>query len=132
MNNTNQMNEASLMEYLRENHYPDLVASVNPVSRWDCYSPSFNHRIELKCRNKHYDELMIERKKYDAIMKIVRDSLEVPVYINSTPEGIYRWNLLDIAYGWFNKSLRKTTHFTNSNRIPKEIAMLPVVDAEIL
>lgn len=126
------MNEASLMEFLREYEYPDLIPSINPVSRWDCYSPSRNHRIELKCRSKHYDEMIIERKKYDAIMDIVRDSLEIPVYINSTPEGIFRWNLKSIAYKWFTKDLRKTTHFSNNLRISKEIAMLPVVDAEIL
>lgn len=126
------MNEADLIEYLKQNHYPDIVKSVNPMSRWDCYSSSSNHRIELKCRGKHYDTLMIERKKYESMMAIVKDSLEVPIYINSTPKGIFRFNLLIQDYDWHFKKMRKTTQFSNSNRVPKEIALLPVEVAEIL
>jgi len=133
MSNTSwTIKENNLFEYLRDNYYPDLVKSVNPMSRWDCYSVSSNHRIELKCRDKHYDELMIERKKYDAMMSIVKDSLEVPIYINSTPEGIYRFNLLRQTYKWVTKNIRKTTHFSNGGRVPKEVAFIPVVDAEVL
>ena len=54
------------------------------------------------------------------------------MYINSTPEGIYSFNLFEIKPKWEVKYLRKTTTFTNANQIPKEIAMLPVIDAEIL
>ena len=126
------MVEAELFDYLRYKHYPDLTMSTDPVSRWDCYSPGSNHRIELKCRRTHYDELIIERKKYDAMMDIVKSQIEIPIYINSTPNGIYRWNLLNQKYEWFEKRLRKTTYFSNGNHIPKEIAMLKVVDAEIL
>ena len=60
------------------------------------------------------------------------DNLDIPIYINYTPEGIYRFNLFEIKPNWEVKYLKKTTTFANGNQIPKEIAMLPVIDAEIL
>jgi len=126
------MKEADLFEYLLNNYYPDLVKSKKKMSRWDCYSPATFHRIELKCRAKHYDTLILERKKYDAMLLKCDDNLDIPIYINSTPEGVYSFNLFKIEPKWEIKYLKKTTTFTNNNQIAKEIAMLPVIDAEIL
>lgn len=126
------MKETDLFNYLLENYYPDLVKSKSKMSRWDCYSPSTTHRIELKCRATHYDTLILEKKKYDAMILKCNDNLDIPIYINYTPEGIYRFNLFEIKPNWEVKYLKKTTIFTNGNQIPKEIAMLPVIDAEIL
>ena len=55
---TNTMVEQDLFNYLKENLYPDLVMSLSPISRWDCYSKKRQHRIELKCRKNHYEELL--------------------------------------------------------------------------
>tara|TARA_R110000787_G_scaffold72331_4_gene161326 strand:- start:32 stop:412 length:381 start_codon:yes stop_codon:yes gene_type:complete len=126
------MKEAELFEYLLENHYPDLVKAKKKMSRWDCYSPNTFHRIELKCRATHYDTLILERKKYDAMLLKCDDNLDIPIYINSTPKGVYSFNLFKIEPKWEIKYLKKTTTFTNNNQIAKEIAMLPVIDAEIL
>ena len=60
------MIESDLFNYLKQHVYPDLVMSLNPISRWDCYSPLKQHRIELKCRKTHYDELVIEKSKFAA------------------------------------------------------------------
>jgi len=126
------MKEQDLFDYLVNNYYPDLVKAKSKMSRWDCYSPETSHRIELKCRAAHYDTLILEKKKYDAMILKCNDNLDIPMYINSTPEGIYSFNLFEIKPKWEVKYLRKTTTFTNANQIPKEIAMLPVIDAEIL
>lgn len=126
------MKEADLFEYLLTNHYPDLVKAKKKMSRWDCYSPATFHRIELKCRATHYDTLILEKKKYDAMLLKCNDNLDIPIYINSTPEGVYKFNLFEIKPNWEVKYLKKTTTFTNNNQIAKEIAMLPVIDAEIL
>ena len=126
------MKEADLFDYLLENHYPDLVKAKKKMSRWDCFSPATFHRIELKCRAKHYDTLILERKKYDAMLLKCDDNLDIPIYINSTPEGVYRFNLFEIKPDWEVKYLKKTTRFANGSQIAKEIAMLPVIDAEIL
>ena len=102
------------------------------MSRWDCYSPDTYHRIELKCRSKHYDTLLIEKKKYDAMIAKCNDNLDVPMYINSTPLGIYRFNLYLVKLKWEIQYHNKTTQFGNTNKIPKEVAMLNVNEAEIL
>lgn len=126
------MKEQDLFDYLLKNYYPDLVKAKKKMSRWDCYSPSTFHRIELKCRATHYDTLILEKKKYDAMLLKCDDNLDIPIYINSTPEGVYKFNLFNIKPKWQIKYLKKTTTFTNNNQIAKEIAMLPIIDAEIL
>ena len=52
--------------------------------------------IELKCRNKHYDDLIIEKDKYDALIRRAKQYETTPFYINSTPQGIYVFNLSKI------------------------------------
>jgi hypothetical protein len=124
--------EKQLFDFLKEEYYPDLVKAKNQMSKWDCYSPITFHRIELKCRKKHYTELMIERKKFDSMVLKCKDNFDIPFYINSTPEGIYRWNLYNVEPVWFIRRIRATTEFSNSNLIDKEIALLEVKNAEIL
>ena len=124
--------EKDLFAYLLKNTYFDLVKAKKQMSRWDCYSPDYKHRIELKCRGKHYDTLLIEKKKYDAMIKKCNDNLDIPMYINSTPKGIYRFNLFLIDLKWEIQYHNKTTTFGNRKKVPKEIAMISVIDAEIL
>jgi hypothetical protein len=116
--------EADLFDWLKEYVYFDLVKAKNQMSRWDCYSPKFKHRIELKCRRKHYDSLLIEKSKYDAMIFESGKHLDIPMYINSTPEGIYSFDLLDIEPEWIFKTLRATTHFGNNKSIEKKVAFL--------
>lgn len=126
------MKEGDLFKYLIDCCYPDLVMARSKMSKWDAYSPKTYHRIELKCRSVHYDELIIEKKKYDAMIAKCDDNLDVPMYINSTPLGIYRFNLYLVTLKWEIQYHNKTTQFGNTNKIPKEIAMLDVNEAEIL
>jgi hypothetical protein len=126
------VNEEELFNWLVENHYPDLVKAKSPISRWDCFSPEYYHRIELKCRSKHFDALLIEKKKFDALILKCNDNFDVPMYINSTPEGVYRFNLYYVKPVWKKQQFRATTQFSNRRWVEKEIAMLDVNDAEIL
>ena len=126
------MKEEELFQYLVKCCYPDLVKAKSKLSRWDCYSPNTSHRIELKCRKEHWDSLILERKKYDAMIEKCNDNLDVPIYICSTPKGVYKYNLFLINPIWVFKPMKKTTYFTNNNKVTKEVAMLPVIDAEIL
>jgi len=126
-------NEADLFEFLRLNVYPDLVKSKNQMSRWDCYSPTTGHRIELKCRKRHYPTLLLEKKKYDAMIEECEKHLDIPLYINSTPQGIFSFNLLKVFPIWeINYLNPATTQFTNTNRIAKEVTYLQIKLAEQL
>ena len=124
--------EKDLFQYLAGCCYTDLLKARKQMSRWDCYSPDTFHRIELKCRGVHYDTLLIEKKKYDAMIDKCNDNLDIPMYINSTPKGVYRFNLYIVKPIWEVQYHNRTTQFANTNKIPKEIALLDVSEAEIL
>jgi hypothetical protein len=129
----NNWKEADLFDWLKENVYLDLVKAKNQMSRWDCYSPSTGHRIELKCRKKHYPTLLLEKKKYDAMVLEANKHLDTPVYINSTPEGIWSFNLYFIKKDWETNFLNPaTTQFANTNRIAKEVTYLKTTDGKKL
>lgn len=124
--------EEDLFNWLQTNVYPDLVKARNQMSRWDCYAPLLKHRIELKCRRTHYNTLLLEKKKYDAMLEESDKHLDVPVYINSTPKGVYLFDLNKIAVEWEDKYLRSTTEFGNSKRITKEVCFLKLEDGLLL
>jgi hypothetical protein len=121
--------ESDLFDWLSKNYYQTLVNSKNPISRWDCYDINTANRIELKCRKKHYNTLILEKSKYDAMLLECEKHLDIPIYINSTPEGIYLFNLLNIEPNWFIKSLPATTHFKKRMWVKKEITELNVTKA---
>ena len=81
--------EQQLFDALKDSFMPDLEKSDNPMARYDCYSLAHNIDIELKCRRKHYDDLLIEKKKYDALLLRGSNFGTDPVYINSTPSGVW-------------------------------------------
>ena len=121
--------EKDLFKWLSENYYKSLVNSKNPISRWDCYDIETQSRIELKCRRKHYDTLILEKGKYDALILESSKNLDIPIYINSTPEGVYLFNLNEIDIKWFTKSLPATTEFKKRIWVKKEITELEVIKA---
>lgn len=125
-------NEQLLFDWLMDNTYPDLLKARNQMSRWDCYAPIFKHRIELKCRRTHYDTLLLEKKKYDAMILEAAKHSDTPMYINSTPKGIYSFNLNSISPKWEEKTLKSNTDFGKSKWIKKEVCFLRVEDALLL
>lgn len=130
MSMTGKWKEKDLFDWLVSNYYDDLVKAKNPMSRWDCYSPDKSHRIELKCRTKHYDTLLLEKKKYDAMMDTCRRNLDIPVYINSTPNGVYLFNLLSVELNWeVNHKNPATTKFSKTHRVAKEVTYLNINNA---
>lgn len=118
--------EKKLFDYLKDSYYTDLVMARNPMSRWDCYSPSTKHRIELKCRRSHYDTLLLEKNKYDAMVVECLKHNDIPMYINSTPKGIYAFDLMQIDPVWEVKRLRVTTDFSDQNWIYKKVMFLDI------
>jgi len=125
-------NEQILFEWLKEKVYYDLLTSRNQMSRWDCYSPYYKHRIELKCRRTHYDTLLLEKKKYDAMIAETSKHLDIPMYINSTPQGIYAFNLGELVPIWEEKMLRETTDFGRYNQINKQVMFIKISESTVL
>lgn len=129
----NNWKEIDLFNYLVENVYPDLVKAKNQMSKWDCYSVSTGHRIELKCRQNHYETLLLEKKKFDAMIQECEKHLDIPIYINSTPKGVFSFNLHLILPDWeLNSRNPATTQFGNTQKIEKEVTYLNIKEAKQL
>jgi hypothetical protein len=117
------MKEQQLYDWLKENKYPDLEATTG-YATWDCYSRGSKLTIELKSRNTHYDTLMIEKKKYDRLLLMAAEYENDPLYVNSTPKGIWSFPLLSSTIEWTKMMLPITTEFNNREKILKEVGFL--------
>jgi hypothetical protein len=116
------MTELQLFELLKERLMPDLEYSQHTMSRYDCYSLEYNADIELKCRNLHYDDLLIEKIKYDALVARAAMFGTRPIYINSTPLGVWSFRLDELSEpAWEERRMPKTTYFSNNNMIVKVV-----------
>lgn len=125
------MKEKELFDYLKEKYFQDLTFSEDQFSRWDCYSKTRKTRIELKCRNTHYSTLLIEKDKYFNLIKYYINNEDTPLYINSTPKGIYAFDLRKITPEWITDSrMPKTTEFEETQTIEKTYALLELKTAK--
>ena len=124
------MTEKQLFHYLKKHHYCDLKKSSDEMSRWDCYSYIWNELIELKCRNTHYDKLIIEKKKFDALIK--RAGEGKAIYICSTPKGIFKFTLNDLIIKFYKRQMPTTTHFENRDKVFKLVGYLHTQHAKQL
>jgi hypothetical protein len=127
------MNESELFDYIKMNYLNDLEQSADKFSRWDCYSKEKNTRIELKCRQTHYNDLMIEKDKF--IYLLIRNKLygEHCFYVNSTPKGIYSFDISKIKPTWItDKRMPTTTEFENNTRKEKTYSLININQAKII
>jgi hypothetical protein len=125
------LKEKELFDYLKEKYFQDLTFSEDQFSRWDCYSKTRKTRIELKCRNRHYSTLLIEKDKYFNLIKYYINNEDTPLYINSTPKGIYAFDLRKITPEWITDSrMPKTTEFEETQTIEKTYALLELKTAK--
>ena len=124
------MNEELLFTLLREGYYPDLTKAPGIYDAFDCISMQAGHYIELKCRATHYDTLLIEEMKYRKLITQAAERDLVPFYINSTPTGIYSFDLMDLAEPvWFNHQMPATTEFDRLDKVEKLVGYLPIEEA---
>lgn len=124
--------ESDLFNWLSKNYYNLLVDTSKNFSKSDCYDIKTKNRIELKCRATHYEKLIIEKPKFDYLVNKSKKFGDVPIYINSTPKGIYLFNLKDLKLKWFKKPLPKTTEFKNKRKIIKEVGELNIYESKKL
>ena len=121
------MREAELFDYLKECLYPDLVKSPGIFDSFDCISEQAGHYIELKCRHTHYPTLLIEEMKYRKLITQAAERDLIPFYINSTPNGVFSFDLMDLAEPeWVSHWMPATTEFSRSNKVSKLVGYLPI------
>ena len=119
------MNEQSLFDYIKATYLEDLEKSEHVYEYIDATSNGYRLTIELKCRHTHYDELILEKDKYESLVNRANDLGFTPFYINSTPKGIYAFNLRIIKVTWTTKRLPSST-VDNGPAIDKEVALLHI------
>jgi len=87
----------------------------------------------MKCRRTHYPTLLIEKKKWDYLAEIRARTGCKTLYINSTPEGIYQWDLGAINEPeWLLKAMPAKTDFVNTGMIKKLVGFLDLQHADLL
>ena len=124
------MVEQELFDYLRFSLYPDLEKSVGIFDSFDCVSNKAGHYIELKCRRTHYPTLLIEEMKYRKLITQAAERDLIPFYINSTPEGIFSFDLMDLPEPeWVTHRMPATTDFSRNNKIDKLVGYFPIEEA---
>ena len=119
------MTEQGLFDYIKATYLKDLEKSEHVYEYIDATSNGYRLTIELKCRHTHYDELILEKDKYESLVNRANDLGFTPFYINSTPKGIYAFNLRIIKVTWTTKRLPSST-VDNGPAIDKEVALLNI------
>jgi len=87
----------------------------------------------MKCRRTHYPTLLIEKKKWDYLADIRARTGAKTLYINSTPQGVYQFDLGAIKEPqWLLKWLPAKTDFANGEKVQKECGFLELQHADLL
>jgi hypothetical protein len=122
------LTEVQLFSLLKQNEFEDLVhVTKDEFSAGDAFSIEHGIYLELKCRRTHYDTLMIEKLKYDRLKEEATAMGLVPMYICSTPAGIWLFDLDLTTISWEDRDdLPATTEFANGERIVKTVGYLPL------
>ena len=130
------MTEEQLLTHLARTSVPNLERMEYGFSHWDCtafYETSLGRVdfiLELKCRETHYPEMLIEQAKYDWLIEEAGKRSAKPAYVNWTPQGIFAWDLYRVKEpSWAPRQMPATTHFEDTEEIIKMVGFLPVVDA---
>ena len=119
--------EQTLFDMLRDTYHSDLAKASDEYSTYDCYSASAEMFFELKCRDTHYDELMIEKSKYDRLVALAAEYDYTPIYVCSTPEGVWEFDLSFIDIQWEDRGdLPATSQFENQERVTKQVGYLDI------
>jgi hypothetical protein len=119
------MTENDLFIFLKNNFIFDLQKSKDQFCEYDCFSNYFEFIIELKCRKTHYNDLMLEKLKFDSLIKHEWKSF----YINSTPQGIYLFDVKSLNPNWITDKMPKQTEFDKTYKIDKTYCLLNIKDA---
>jgi hypothetical protein len=122
---TSSMTEKSLFDYIKGKYVEDLEMSGDAFEYIDATSQTYRMKVELKCRHTHYDELILEKDKYESLIQQADKLGFTPFYINSTPQGIYAFNLRKVTVTWTTRRLPAST-YNKTAPVDKEIALLHI------
>ena len=115
------LKEEDLFNLLKTKLIPDLQ-KTDQFNSIDAFSLERKKFYELKCRRVDYIDLLIEKLKWDNF----KNKGHV-YYINSTPRGIYSFNIKKINEpDWEINLMPRTTHFQDTEKIEKIVGYLNI------
>lgn len=126
------MTEPELFHKFKEAYLPKLKIAVDSYSVFDAICHDAQVVVEFKCRRAHYNEMLIEWNKYSALLNRAADRAYRPIYVCSTPLGVWAWDLTHIDLSWFKKDLPRQTDFKAKEIVTKTISYLDIEEGSYL
>ena len=133
------MNEQDVIDILNNSGIHNFEPMDEKFSRYDAFDPEMGVMLEIKCRNKHYDDTLIEKMKYDWNKQYAKDNSLDFIYAVSMPgkkgDTIYLFDPIgmededDYDFKWHKRKLPANTEFSGSEWIDKEVGYLHIDDA---
>jgi hypothetical protein len=133
------MNEKELIKLLNSGDEYNFVAMDDKFSRYDAFDTKNGIMLEIKCRNKHYDDTLLEKMKFDWNKKYAQDNdLEFMYAVSMPYKSGHRIYLFDpivmedegeYDFKWHTRKLPAQTEFSRNEWIDKEVGYLNVKDA---
>lgn len=94
------------------------------------------HLMEIKIRDVHYNDLLLEKKKLTNLMNKAAESEADVLYISTTPKGSYIFNLTRLenenGFDWVQEQHNKTTTDLSQGKITKTVTYLSVEHARYI
>lgn len=110
------MTEIPFSEYMKL-IYPDLQKTEDEFDSTDFFSVDKDTRIELKCRREDFESFLIEKEKWDKLMKC--NEREV-FYVCSSHMGIWKFRVQELPEPlWKLEMHNKTTEIKNKSKDKK-------------
>ena len=124
--------EKSIVQILNIDGW-DLKIPEDNFSRYDAYGTTPKGKkcvIEMKFRNKHYEDKMLEKDKYDALMSLDDDIVKIYFVADTKGNFMYWLNTLKMPET-VKKYCPDTTMWTKK-RLLKDVYLLQEKDASII
>ena len=126
--------EQSLYYYYTHNasstHFDVLVHIYNNVTGCKISSNIF----EVKVRNKHFPDLILEQRKYNSLNKLRKKELEYfkkvnLFYICFTPKSTYLFDLDKVNLNWEVGYMNASFVIDKTNKVAKDVTYLAINEA---
>ena len=120
----------------------DFFKYSTPAEGFDCYdggggilnngSRVKSQIFEVKVRDTHYPELMLEKIKLEALNKKAKEFDADAYYVNITPSGCYIFKLKDtIEYEWIKEMHWASTTDKSRGKKLKSLVYIPLSDGRV-
>ena len=114
MNTIHDLASTYIISYLNDLAHTNLTLTDEQFAHYDAEDK--NYLVEIKIRNAHYDDCLVEYEKYAKNMENAFFADKMFLYVVATNTHIYVFNMSNLKksgydFKWTTKELPKNTHF---------------------